>query len=83
MARKPTPAQLALMARAAEGPLYVYRAPDRPGSGITPASLDIALKAGWVTLGPYEPLKGRRLNVTEAGRVLLPAVEQKEDDTDA
>jgi hypothetical protein len=83
MPRNPTPAQLALIRRAAEGEVYVYRTPDRVGAGITPASLDIAVRERWLVMGEYEALKGRRLHITDKGRGLLPAAEQKENQTDA
>ncbi|WP_449062239.1 hypothetical protein [Planomonospora algeriensis] len=74
--RKPTPGQRRLLQRITADTVYVYRDPARPGSGITQATLTAVSSAGWVVLGDYQPLKGRPLALTDAGRALLDPAEE-------
>ena len=69
--RKPTPAQAAFLRRALSGVVYVYRDPACPGGGVSERTLDAVSGLGWVKLGPYQALRGRRVIVTSAGRQML------------
>ena len=62
-----------LLTRAATETIRIYRDPARPGSGVSRPALDRLMRDGLLTMGAYEPMAGRPLQVTDLGRAALTA----------
>lgn len=74
MAARLNPHRAAILRQIGQWKTHVFRDPgypNRPGGGITRQTLDRLSKDGHITLGDYEPLHGRLLTLTEAGRQAL------------
>lgn len=73
-----TNAQRDALALIATGTLYVGRDPARPlqGSGFAPGTLRSLEQQGLITRGEYIPLKGRLLQLTDAGQHARAATEE-------
>jgi hypothetical protein len=76
VSKKLTAAQLALLARAHHATVYVYANTTRPGARVSEATLNALIAAGLIVLGEYQPMKGKPLLLTDAGRALLPTTEE-------
>jgi hypothetical protein len=63
--------QLDLLRRAHEETIHVFYNPGTPGSGINEKTMQSLRRAGLLTLGRYEVLKGYPLTVTTKGVALL------------
>ncbi|MFD9685192.1 hypothetical protein ACFWXO_05450 [Kitasatospora sp. NPDC059088] len=63
--------QLAVLRRIDQEDLYILRDPARVGAGLTWATVNRLHALRLITIGDYEPLRGKRLHLTDLGRTAL------------